>query len=51
MVSPFVNLRHAGEAPDGNRYPKLAGYLGNMLERPSIKELLDEEAAQFSTAA
>jgi len=44
-------IRVAGEAPDGNRYPKLAGYLGNMLERPSIKELLDEEAAQFSTAA
>ncbi len=51
IVSPFVNFRHAGEAPDAKRYPKLAGYLADMMERPSIKGLIDEESAQFATAA
>jgi len=51
IVSPFVNFRHAGEAPDAKRFPKLAGYLSTMMQRPSIKELIDEESAQFSSAA
>lgn len=51
VTSPFINFKHAGETVDKNKYPKLAGYLAKMMQRPSIKELIDEEVAQFSAAA
>ncbi len=51
ITSPMVNLRHAGETIDANKYPKLAGYVAKMMERPSFKALIDEEAPQFSVAA
>ena len=45
--SPFVNLRHAGEGPDTKRWPKLARYIARVHERPSFKQLIDEERAAF----
>ncbi len=51
ITSPFINLMHAGEDVDAKKYPHLARYLANMFERPSIKELIDEEKALFPRAA
>jgi glutathione S-transferase len=48
ITSPFVNFMHAGEKVDAAKYPNLARYLGEMLERPSFKELVDEERAIFN---
>lgn len=47
IVSPFVNFMHAGEDVDAKKYPYLTRYLANHFERPSIKELIDEERALF----
>jgi len=51
VTSPFVNLAHAGENVDKSKYPNLAKYLAGTFERPSIKELIEEEKAFFSQAA
>jgi glutathione S-transferase len=51
ITSPFINLMHAGVTVDAGRYPNLAKYLAAMMERPSIKELIEEEKALFSQAA
>ncbi len=51
IVSPFVNMMHAGETVDASSYPNLARYLSNMMARPSIAELIEEEKAAFSAAA
>jgi glutathione S-transferase len=48
IVSPFVNLMHAGEHVDAARYPNLARYVARMFERPSIKELIEEDRVFFS---
>jgi len=47
ITSPFINLMHAGERVDNGRYPNLARYIDRMSERPSIKELIQEERAFF----
>jgi glutathione S-transferase len=51
VTSPFVNLRHVGEKVNASRYPNLTQYLQRMFERPSIAELIREEAALFRQAA
>jgi len=51
LVSPFVNLMHAGERIDAARYPNLARHVGRSFERPSVKELIAEEQQFFREAA
>jgi glutathione S-transferase len=51
ITSPFVNLMHAGEHVDASKYPNLAKYLAGTFERPSIKELIDEEKGFFQSAS
>jgi glutathione S-transferase len=51
VLSPFVNLMHAGEKVDAARYPNLARYLGKMFQRPSVEALIKEEQAFFKQAA
>jgi glutathione S-transferase len=46
----FVNLRHAGETPDPQRWPKLARYLASMHGRPSFKAVIEEEEAGLKKA-
>ena len=41
--SMFVNVRHAGEAVDAGRWPKLAAYVARLHARPSFKALIEEE--------
>jgi glutathione S-transferase len=51
IVSPFINLKHAGEQVDAARFPHLARYVGRLMERPSIRELFAEEQQFFRQAA
>jgi glutathione S-transferase len=51
VATQFVNLRHAGFGVDKRRWPKLARYVDAVVARPSVKALVDEEAAQFGAAA
>ena len=51
MVSPFVNLKHAGEQVDAGRFPNLAKYINRLMDRPSVKELFTEEQQFFRQAA
>lgn len=46
--SQFVNLAHAGEAPDPARWPKLAAYVERVHARPSFKAAIEEEKAVFA---
>ena len=47
VASPFVNMRHAGFAPERKRWPKLRAFLDRMHGRPSFKKLIDEETPVF----
>jgi glutathione S-transferase len=51
VASPFVNLRHAGIAPERARWPKLRSFLDRMHARPSFKALIDEETPIFGKRA
>ena len=42
-ASIFINMLHAGEPVDAERWPKLAAYVDRMLARPSISKLLNNE--------
>ncbi len=44
VASPFVNLRHAGFAPERKRWPKLRAFLDRMHGRPSFKALIEQDA-------
>lgn len=44
VASQFVNYRYAGEEVDAARYPKLAGFLARVLDRPSFRACLEDEA-------
>ena len=43
VCTQLVNLGHAGVGVDAKRWPKLAAYVGRILDRPSFKDLRDEE--------
>jgi glutathione S-transferase len=45
VATMLVNFRHAGEALDTKRWPKLAAYIARIHARPSFKALIDEESA------
>jgi glutathione S-transferase len=47
VASPFVNLRHAGVAPDRARWPNLRAFIDRMHARPAFKALIDEETPIF----
>ena len=51
VASPFVNLRHAGVAPERARWPKLRGFLDRLLARPSFKACIEEESPIFGKRA
>ena len=51
VASPFVNLRHAGVAPDRARWPKLRGFLDRVLARPSFKACIEEESPIYGKRA
>ena len=45
ITSPFVNLMHGKEEVDAGQYPNLRRYLDNMMSRPTIAPLIEEERA------
>ena len=51
VASPFVNLRHAGFAPERKRFPRLRAFLDRIHGRPSFKALIDEETPVFGKRA
>jgi glutathione S-transferase len=50
-ASPFVNLRHAGVAPERKRWPRLRAYLDRMHARPAFAKLIAEELPVFGKRA
>jgi glutathione S-transferase len=50
-ASPFVNLRHAGVAPERKRWPRLRAYLDRIHARPSFAKLIAEETPIFGKRA
>jgi glutathione S-transferase len=50
-ASPFVNLRHAGAAPERRRWPRLRAYLDRMHARPAFAKLIAEETPVFGKRA
>jgi glutathione S-transferase len=51
VASPFVNMRHAGVAPQRRRWPRLRAFLDRVHGRPSFKKLIDEETPIFGKRA
>lgn len=51
VASPFVNLRHAGVAPERARFPRLRAFLDRMHGRPSFKACIEEESPVFGKRA
>ena len=47
VLTQFVNLAHAGVTPDPGRWPKLAAYVERGFARPSLAQLIAEEAPQY----
>jgi glutathione S-transferase len=47
VASPFVNVRHAGYAPERKRFPKLRALLDRMWSRPSFKQTIEQETPIF----
>lgn len=51
VASSFVNLRHAGVAPDAVRWPRFAAFVKRMHARPSFAALIAEESPVFGKRA
>ncbi len=51
VASPFVNLRHAGVAPERKRWPRLRAFLDRMHGRPSFKQAIEQETPIFGKRA
>jgi glutathione S-transferase len=47
IASPFVNLRHAGVAPERKRWPRLRAFLDRMWSRPPFKQAIEEETPVY----
>jgi glutathione S-transferase len=45
VTSPFVNMKHAGLAPDARRWPRLTRYLDRHTKRASFSACIGEERA------
>jgi glutathione S-transferase len=51
VASPFVNLRHAGYAPERSRWPRMRGFLDRLWSRPSFAKVIGEETPIFGRRA
>ena len=51
VASPFVNLRHAGVAPERKRWPRLRAFLDRLHGRPAFKQAIEEESPAFGKRA
>ncbi len=51
VASPFVNLRHAGVAPERKRWPHLRAFLDRLWGRPAFKQAIEEETPVFGKRA
>ncbi len=51
VASSFVNLRHAGVAPDAGRWPRFAAFLKRIHARSSFAGLIEEETPIFGKRA
>ena len=51
LASPFVNLRHAGVAPERKRWPRLRAYVERLHARPAFAKLIAEETPLFGKRA
>lgn len=51
VAAQLVNLGHAGYSIDAGKWPKLAKWYDKLRSRPSLKALIDEEAASLGKAA
>ncbi len=47
IASPFVNMRHAGFAPERKRWPRLRAFLERIWQRASFKKPIEEETPIF----
>jgi glutathione S-transferase len=47
MLSPLLNLRHAGVEIDRGRWPRIAEWLAAMLARESVRAIFEEEQASL----
>lgn len=45
IATQFVNFFHTGCRVDAKKWPKLAAYLDNILNRPTFEKLIEEERA------
>jgi glutathione S-transferase len=43
VACQLVNLRHAGVEVDAGKYPQLAAWFGRIVERPSLKALVEQD--------
>ncbi|HSJ98815.1 MAG TPA: glutathione S-transferase family protein [Myxococcota bacterium] len=51
VASPFVNVRHAGYAPERKRWPRLRAFLERTWQRPSFAPLIAEDMPIFGRRA
>ena len=51
VASPFANFRHLNIEIDRKRHPKTAAYVTRMLDRPSFKPWVEQEAAFLAKTA
>jgi glutathione S-transferase len=48
VASQLVNLRHAGVEVDAAKYPQLAAWFARIVERPSLKALVEQDQGFLS---
>lgn len=48
VAAPFVNMMHAGAAPDPAAYPRLTAWLDHWFERPCLKAWIAKEKAMLA---
>ncbi len=51
VAGAFVNLRHAGVAPERKRWPRLRAFIDRLWSRPSFKRPIEEETPAFGKRA
>jgi len=51
VAGAFVNLRHAGVAPERKRWPRLRAFIDRLWSRPSFKKPIEEETPAFGKRA
>jgi glutathione S-transferase len=51
VAGPFANFRHTNTRVDPERYPRTVAYVERILERPSLAQWVEREAAFLATQA